>query len=87
MGKDKILHFAICTLCAFVIALLFSFVADLWVALLAAFVATLLLGVGKEYGDSKASGNHWCWYDLIADVTGAVIGCCIALVLVIILGG
>ena len=30
--------------------------------------------IGKEYGDSKASGNHWCWYDLIADGIGTAIG-------------
>lgn len=87
MGKDKILHFAISTLCAFVVALLFSFITDLWVALLAAFIATLLLGAGKEYGDSKASGNHWCWYDLIADATGATAGCIIVWIVIFIVGG
>ena len=32
------------------------------------------IAIGKEYGDSKASGNHWCWYDLIADLIGTIIG-------------
>ena len=26
--------------------------------------------LGKEYGDSKATGNHWCWWDLLADALG-----------------
>lgn len=45
------------------------------------FVAAILsplfsfgLALGKEYGDSKAVGNHWCNYDLIADVLGLVLG-------------
>lgn len=32
------------------------------------------LAIGKEYGDSKATGNHWCWMDLLADLLGTLIG-------------
>lgn len=32
------------------------------------------LALGKEYGDKKAVGNHWCWKDLVADMVGIVIG-------------
>lgn len=32
------------------------------------------LALGKEYGDSKAHGNHWCWLDLLADFVGIVTG-------------
>lgn len=30
--------------------------------------------LGKEYGDKNATGNHWCWLDLIADGIGILIG-------------
>ena len=33
--------------------------------------------VGKEYGDSKASGNKWSWGDILADMLG--MGCGIAI--------
>lgn len=28
------------------------------------------LSFGKEYGDKRASGNHWCWWDIAADAAG-----------------
>ena len=31
---------------------------------------SLGLALGKEYGDSKAPGNHWCWWDILADAIG-----------------
>ncbi len=30
--------------------------------------------LGKEYGDKGAPGNHWCWWDLLADGAGALVG-------------
>ena len=47
------------------------------VCLLAAIIHPMLaigLGLGKEYGDSKAKGNRWDWYDIIADGIGMVAG-------------
>ena len=35
---------------------------------------SLGLALGKEYGDSKALGNHWCWWDILADAFGLVAG-------------
>ena len=32
------------------------------------------LAIGKEYGDAHATGNHWCWWDLLADSIGIAIG-------------
>ena len=29
---------------------------------------------GKEYGDSKASGNKWSWGDIVADMLGLGVG-------------
>lgn len=30
--------------------------------------------LGKEYGDCCASGNHWCWWDLMYDTVGILAG-------------
>ena len=40
------------------------------------FAIGLCLGAsfGKEYGDSKASGNKWSWEDIIADLIGMGFG-------------
>ena len=47
------------------------------VCLLASLIHPLFalgLALGKEYGDSKAVGNHWCWADLGADFCGMLVG-------------
>lgn len=47
------------------------------VCFLAAIISPMFsfgLALGKEYGDSKASGNHWCWWDILADAIGLVAG-------------
>lgn len=38
------------------------------------------LSLGKEYGDSKAPGNKWDWYDILADAIGIVIGLLLVLI-------
>lgn len=43
----------------------------------AAIVSPMLaigLAIGKEYGDKNATGNHWCWLDLLADGLGVLAG-------------
>ena len=32
------------------------------------------LALGKEYGDKGATGNHWCWWDILADAIGIAVG-------------
>ena len=44
------------------------------------------LGFGKEYGDSKASGNHWDWWDIVADAAGVAIGMTVILIVHLIKG-
>lgn len=47
------------------------------VCFLAAIISPMFslgLALGKEYGDSKALGNHWCWWDILADAIGLVAG-------------
>ena len=47
------------------------------VCLIAAVIHPMLavgLALGKENGDSKAIGNKWDWYDILADGIGILIG-------------
>ncbi len=37
-------------------------------------------GLAKEYADSKQYGNHWCWWDLLCDLAGSLIGSLIGLI-------
>jgi len=70
--KDKIFHFLVCL------------VASLGVGMINPFAGAMFaagLGIGKEYGDSKATGNHWCWWDLLADALGLAIGTAAAVLL------
>lgn len=44
--------------------------------------AALAAALAKEYGDSKAHGNHWCWWDLLADFIGTILGTIVRLLLI-----
>ena len=47
------------------------------VCLIAAIIHPMLaigLAIGKEYGDSKAPGNKWDWWDILADAIGIAVG-------------
>lgn len=72
IGIDKFYHFGAC------------FISSLFVGLvlgpLSGFVSAMALGIGKEYGDSKAKGNEWSWGDIIADIVGAFVGAIIVLI-------
>lgn len=53
-----------------------SSVKHFTVCFLAAIISTefsLGLAVGKEVGD-KLNYGHWCWWDIVFDVLGAVLG-------------
>ena len=71
---DKKLHAYVC--CAYMVTIgaLFLIWCTLLVALASGIISTLSLSIGKEYGDKCAKGNHWCWYDLLADCIGMIIG-------------
>lgn len=49
------------------------FLVCLWAAIIHPMLA-IGLALGKEYGDMKAQGNHWCWMDLLADGFGVILG-------------
>ena len=37
-------------------------------------IETMAIGIYKELRDHKQAGNHFCWYDLLADAAGALLG-------------
>ena len=72
IGKDKFMHAVVCFFATAIGA-----IATFWLGKTASIFCgglfALGLGLGKEYGDSKASGNHWDWFDIVADVVGIAI--------------
>lgn len=85
IATDKILHFLACLAIALIAS---SLAANIlyylwpggrgWNHVAAAYavgvIATLAVGIFKEARDSKQTGNHFCWLDLLADLCGALIG-------------
>mgnify|MGYP007065044234 CR=1 FL=1 len=70
-NKDKLLHFIVNLIVVLSIG---------WINLPLAIGLAVGLSVGKEYGDSKAQGNKWDWYDILADAIGIVIGLLLVLI-------
>ena len=66
--KDKRQHFWVSAIAAFLMSMLTWFSGN-WAALCGSLFA-LGLGLGKEYGDSKSSGDHWSWADIGFDLLG-----------------
>lgn len=69
---DKVLHFFVCFFSTVLISIA-MFWMGMWHAVISGALFALGLGLGKEYGDSKASGNKWDWIDIIADLLGIVV--------------
>ena len=69
IGNDKFLHAGVC----FGFTILVS-LATFWLGQLGSIMCgslfSLGLGIGKEYGDSKAVGNKFDIWDIVADVVG-----------------
>lgn len=73
--NDKLQHFLICAAIAAVMAAVMRLTGATVVQTAIASVDTsMAAGLGKEYGDRCAIGNHWDWVDLAADLAGAVVG-------------
>lgn len=72
--NDKLLHLICCFIISFCIAQINGSQGIIFIGLINSFLCGLLIGVGKEYGDSKAEGNTWDWHDIIADAIGALLG-------------
>ena len=73
MGKDKILHALICMVAAFAGYGFMRLFFDFAPSIVASWLLPAGLGVGKEYGDSKATGNKWDWEDIVADLIGTLL--------------
>jgi VanZ like family. len=75
-GQDKLLHIFV----VFCIAVLFgALIAHIpphkeWVTALVAFAVALAVGIWKEFRDRRQKGNHFCVWDIVADIIGAVLG-------------
>ena len=72
IGKDKVAHFFVCFFATIAVSLSCFKLGQLSSILCGVFFA-LGLGLGKEYGDSKATGNKWSWADILADALGIVV--------------
>lgn len=82
--KDKQLHFICCMLVAFIVTSMLGLISNWYVGAIAGLLTAMGIGVGKEYGDSKSPNNKWDWYDILADVLGAIAGVLIGIVLIVI---
>lgn len=70
------LHIIACMLCAFVVsAFLAHTTKDSAPCIAGGFLSAMMLGIGKEFGDSRASGNAWSWSDMFYNFVGSAIGC------------
>lgn len=75
ISQDKIKHFTVCFAVAFIASSVEAGCGASYMhALIAGIIAGGAIGVGKEYGDKCAPGNKWDWYDIAADMSGAVSG-------------
>lgn len=82
--KDKGAHFFVCMFIAMVFAfILLLFRSKPSCCCIVAFLASLCVGMAKEYGDMNAPGNHWDWWDILADAIGALVGCTLGLLALI----
>lgn len=70
---DKVFHFLAC-LAATIAASVATFWMGMWHSITACALFALGLGLGKEYGDSKAPGNKWSRGDIVADLIGIAAG-------------
>lgn len=81
---DKVYHLLVCLGIAFVVATMAANaffglapgngVLRFCLAYFTGLLAAMAAGVFKEFKDSRAAGNHFCWRDLGADLAGALVG-------------
>ena len=48
-------------------------------------ILAIIAAVGKEIYDSKQSGNHFCWKDIVADGIGIILGSIIHVTVILLL--
>ena len=81
-GKDKWMHFSVCIILTLVVFAICFALGLGKMAIVPAIVVTALVGVGKEIYDKKKTGLFEQG-DILADMFGIMIGCIIALIIVI----
>ena len=74
MGWDKVSHFSVCFVIAAIVARLMEIIAPKACAIIAGVVVAVLAGLIKELRDNGKSGDHFCKWDFIADIVGAIGG-------------
>ena len=74
MGWDKVSHFSACFAIAAIGARLMEIIAPKECAIIAGFVVAVIVGLVKEMYDNGKSGDHFCKWDFIADIVGALGG-------------
>lgn len=73
---EDVLHVVCCAICAFMASTILAHsTSSVLPCCLGGFLAGFCLGLGKEFGDYRASGNSWSWKDVLFDCIGAFIGC------------
>lgn len=73
--KDKIQHFCVCLMATLVFSCAAWLTSDsLQLGCAVGISLSAGLALGKEYGDKNATGNHGCWWDLLADLCGILVG-------------
>lgn len=82
--KDKLLHLGVCFLATISMSsILYAFGVA---STLAGVTFSIGLGLGKEYGDSKAIGNKWDNKDILADLLDVMISSIIYVIIRLIVG-
>lgn len=72
---EDVLHIIACMFCAFCVSAIIAHTTTTPTpAIVGGWLAGMFLGVGKEFGDSRANGNSWSWRDFLFDFIGATIG-------------
>ena len=73
---EDFLHIIACMLCAFCVsAIIAHTTTSPTPAIVGGWLAAMFLGVGKEFGDSRATGNSWSWRDMFCNFIGSSVGC------------
>ncbi len=75
-GGESLLHMFVCFVVAMVVAAIYAHTsATVTICVVSGFLVSMAAGLGKEFGDSRATGNAWCWNDMLWNLIGALSGC------------
>lgn len=70
------LHIVACMFCAFLCSVIIAHATPhVAPCIVGGFLGGMCLGIGKEFGDSRATGNSWSWSDMLFNLIGSAIGC------------